>query len=129
MSAGTPAASSRSGSLAQDWGLGRPLARCPGVLFQRPPTEPDGPVSEHPALRRLLRVGCSGVSGMDGGVAGLADHEGLPSPPRHEAHPGRGVGQPRWVELGERADVVDLDVLGPRAELTLNHPGSGGGST
>src|SRR5947209_20212379 len=51
-------------------------------------------------------------------MAGLADHKGLASPPRHEAHPGRGVRQPHWVELGELADVVDLDVLGPFAELT-----------
>ena len=50
---------------------------------------------------------------MDVLVAAFADHEGLALVLGHQAYPFRLLGPPRLVEVGEFADVVDLQP-GPR---------------
>ena len=45
---------------------------------------------------------------MDVLVAAAADHQGLAAPHGHQAHPCRSFASARLVEIGEFADVVDL---------------------
>jgi hypothetical protein len=52
-------------------------------------------------------------------VAAFADHEGFAFPHGHQVHPRRPF-SPSWlVEIGEFADVVDLESGTPFAYLTL----------
>ena len=59
-----------------------------------------------------------GPSRVDVLVAGAADDQGLPSSFRHEVHPGGLLRTAGPVEIGEFADVVNLEVLPRGADLT-----------
>ena len=54
---------------------------------------------------------------MDVLVAGTADHQGLASPFGHELYPSGFLPLARPVEVGELADVMDLQLLGCSAQL------------
>ncbi len=54
---------------------------------------------------------------MNGGVAGVADHEGFPLPRRYHVNPLRLVPLPQPVQVLEGADVVDSDAVPRAAEL------------
>src|SRR5260370_39374243 len=72
-----------------------------------PRSEPRGPVSRHVALQGLFRE-CGGwLPGVDGLVAGDADHEGLPA---HGGHEVRALGllPCRPGEGGEPPDMVKI---------------------
>src|SRR6266566_5883635 len=56
---------------------------------------------------------------MDGVVAGAADDERLATFPGHEVHPRGPFGLTRSVEVGEPADLVDLDAVPLSAKLAL----------
>ena len=80
------------------------------VLFQRPPARTGRASFPASWLSSDLLRGCrGGLPCVDGVVAGLADHEGLALPFCHELCP-RGLWSSRCDEVGEFADLVDLDV-------------------
>ena len=54
---------------------------------------------------------------MDVLVAAAADHQGLAAPHGHQAYPCRCFASARLVEIGEFADVVDLQAHRARADL------------
>ena len=58
---------------------------------------------------------------MDDVVAGGADYESLASFTRHVLRPWR-LWLPGFAEVGELADVVDLDLAGVLAHLALRFP-------
>src|SRR5690348_1179409 len=74
-------------------------------------------LSHHPALQYpgiVFAVSCW-TSGMDGGVAGATDHEGLALSRRHHLQPARGLLPPWSPEVLEGADVVDFELVGSAA--------------
>jgi len=95
-------------------GAGRPSARClrMQVLFRRPPARTGR--ASFPASR-LSSDSLRGYRGslpcMDGVVATLADHEGLPAPLGHDPCP-CWLWLPGFYEVSELADLVDMD-FGP----------------
>ena len=88
------------------------------VLFRRPLPERYGRLSTHTALQWSFPGGGCGPSGVDVLVACFADHEGLAFAHRHQMHP-RWPFWPTWlVEIGEFADVVDLQPCPSLAQFT-----------
>ena len=90
------------------------------VLFRRPFPEPDRRVSSHPALQCSFPGGGCGPSGVDGLVALFADHEGLAFALCHQVHPRWPFWSTWLVEIGEFADVVDLQSYSCLAQFTLS---------
>ena len=88
---------------------GRPLARCllGQVLFQRPPVRTTRASFRCTWLSSDYCVSGGWLPGVDGLVAGGADHEGLPAHLGHELRP-RGLWLSRPGEVGEFADLVDF---------------------
>ena len=104
--AAPPAAGSRVGRRRGPVGSG---------LFRRPPSEPGVRLSPHPALQCLdvawSRCRVRAVR-VDGGVAGVADDQGLATACGHHLDPWRGSSaRPGSVEVLAGADVVDLDAV------------------
>ena len=56
---------------------------------------------------------------MDGHVTVAADYQGLSSAGGHDFHPDRTFPPPLFLEVGEFADVVHLDLLGAFTEFAF----------
>src|ERR1035441_510660 len=74
-----------------------------------------------PAYRRPVRGLWPGrPAGVDVLVAAAAGHQGLAPPHGHEVHPCGFLASARLAEIGELADVVDLQVHRVLADLTAS---------